>query len=580
MGKQWVIRPDDSGRAQDLSRAANIPRIVAQLLVCRGITRPQTAVEFLGARLKNIRDPHQLPGLKDAVQVVHAAVEAGKPITIYGDYDADGMTSTAILVRCLRLLGARVDYYLPHRIKEGYGVNEHAIRKLSDRGTRLIVSVDCGITSVDEIQLAKQLGLDFVVLDHHAPSAQLPPADAIVHPGLGDYPFAGLCGAGVTFKFAWALCQLASHGDRVTERLRNFLIAATGLAAIGTVADVVPLVDENRLIVRHGLNALLTHPGAGIQALLDATPLRQRERLASEDIAFTIAPRLNAVGRIGQAELGVELLTTDSADRAKDLAQYVEEMNEGRSTMERSIYLAANKQIKDQVDLDAEAALVLADRGWHPGVIGIVAGRLADKYARPVVMIALDDLGRRLAVGSARSALGVDLHGALDGCRSHLMSFGGHAAAAGLRIDEAHVESFRQAFCRHVADCVPLEQRQAQLMIDAESPLAQLTLQTVSQIEQLAPFGEGNPRPLLCASNVQLDGDPRTMGGGGRHLSVKLRQGALALRAVAFGHGDEWAPALMDHQGCLDVAYRPVINHFGGRRSVELHLVDWRPAIA
>jgi single-stranded-DNA-specific exonuclease len=276
----------------------------------------------------------------------------------------------------------------------------------------------------------------------------------------------------------------------------------------------------------------------------------------------------------------VELLTTDSEERAKDLARYVQEMNDGRSSIERSIYLAANKHIKEEVDLDAEAALVLANRGWHPGVIGIVAGRLADKYARPVVMIALDDLGRRQAVGSARSALGVDLHGVLTRCATHLMSFGGHAAAAGLRIDEAQLEAFRQAFCRHVAEFVPPERRHAQLVIDAESPLAQLTLQTVTQIEQLAPFGEGNPRPLLCASSVLLDGDPRTMGDGGRHLSVKLRQGSLAIRAVAFGHVDEWGSALKDHRGCLDVAYRPVINHFGGRRSVEMHLVDWRPAIA
>lgn len=578
MGRQWVIRPGDMGLAQDLSRAANVPRVVAQLLLSRGITGAQNVVAFLGARLKDIREPEQLTGLAEAVELVMAAVQSGLPITVYGDYDADGMTSTAILVRCLRLLEARVNYYLPHRIQEGYGVNSDAVRRLAESGTRLIISVDCGITGGDAIGLARQLGLQFVVVDHHQPPAELPPADAIVHPGLGGYPFAGLCGAGLAFKFAWALCQRASNADRVTDRLRNFLIAATGLAAIGTVADVVPLVDENRLIVRHGLNALLTHPFAGIRAILAATSLSQRERLASEDIAFTIAPRLNAVGRMGQADLGVELLTTDSDERATDLARYVQEMNDGRASLERSIYLAANSHIKSQFNPEEEAALVLAERGWHPGVIGIVAGRLADKYARPVVMIALDELGRRQAVGSARSALGVDLHQVLTRCAHHLTSFGGHAAAAGLRIEEAQVSAFRQAFCRQVAECVPPENRNAQLIIDAESPLAQLTLKTVTQIEQLAPFGEGNPRPLLCASRVTLDGGPRTMGGGGRHLSVRLRQGELAMRAVAFGHGDEWGTALKNHQGFLDVAYRPVINHYAGRRSVELHLVDWRPS--
>ncbi len=578
MGKEWCIRPCDNGHVQRSRAEARIPSVVAQLLLGRGITKPQIATQFLSARLKDIRDPEELPGLRHAVDVVFAALGSRRRITIYGDYDADGMTSTAILVRCLRLLDAPVDYYLPHRLKEGYGVNAEAIRKLAEKGTQLVISVDCGVTSVSEVQLAKQLGLDFIIVDHHEAGEQLPPADAIVHPGLEDYPFAGLCGAGVTFKFAWAICQRASDAERVTQRLRNFLIAATGLAAIGTVADVVPLVDENRLIVRHGLNALVTHPFAGVRAIMDATPLRQRTHLTSEDIAFTIAPRLNAVGRIGQAELGVELLTTDSADRAKDLADYLNEMNEGRSTLERSIYLAANKQVKDRFDPGNDPALVLADRGWHPGVIGIVAGRLADKYARPVVMIALDEIGRRIAVGSARSALGVDLHATLNQCATHLVSFGGHAAAAGLRIDEGHVDSFRHEFCQSVSASVPADCRRAQLMIDAESPLAQLTLKTVGQIEQLAPFGEGNPRPVLCARGVELDGEPRKIGGGGRHLSLKIRQGDLALRAVAFGHGDEWGAAMTAHSGPFDVAYRPMINHFAGRRNVELHLVDWRHA--
>jgi single-stranded-DNA-specific exonuclease len=579
MGKTWLVRPRDDGRIEQLAHVANVPRVVAQLLLNRGIHEPDCVREFLAARLSNLRDPELLPGLSSAADQIHAAVSAGEKITIYGDYDADGMTGTSILLRCLRLMNADVDFYIPHRLHEGYGVNLAALEKLAARGTRWVITVDCGITSVAEVESAKAFGLRMIITDHHEFADSIPHAAAVIHPRLPgtDYPFAGLCGAGVAFKLAWALCQRATGAARVSERFKNFLISATGVAAIATVADVVPLVDENRLIVRHGLNALMKHPVPGIQALLDVTQLSRRTHLASEDIAFTIAPRLNAAGRLGQADLGVELLATDSTERAADLAKYLNELNENRTSIERSIYLAANKQIKERFDAENDPALVLAQRGWHSGVIGIVAGRLAEKYSRPVVMIALDELGKRLGVGSARSALGVDLHGALCGCADHLETFGGHAAAAGLKIDEAHVDRFRDHFCQEVAQRVPEDGRTAELHIDAESPLVQLTLRTVGQIEQLAPFGEGNPRPLLCANRVTLDGPPRKMGAGDRHLALGLSQQGVSLRAVAFGQG-EWAEPLQAADGPIDVAYRPVINHFRGRRTVELHLEDWRPS--
>ena len=540
MGKAWLVRPLDVGQIEQLSRAANVPNVVAQLLLNRGIDRPESVAEFLAARLKNLRDPEQLPGLAAAADHIHAAVSAGEKITIYGDYDADGMTGTSILLRCLRLMGANVDFYIPHRIDEGYGVNRAALQKLADRGTRLVVTVDCGITSVEEVEAAKAAGLRMIITDHHDFAASIPAADAVVHPRLpgSDYPFAGLCGAGVAFKLAWALCQRATGATRVSERYKNFLISAIGVAAIGTVADVVPLIDENRLIVRHGLNALLEHPVPGVRALLDVTPLRQRAHLSSEDIAFTLAPRLNASGRLGQANLGVELLSTDSIERAADLAKFLNEMNEDRASIERSIYLAANKQVKERFDVENEPALVLADHGWHSGVIGIVAGRLAEKYSRPVVMIALDELGKSVGVGSARSALGVNLHTALTSCADHLEAFGGHAAAAGLKIHQTHIDRFRDHFCQEVAQRVPSDCRTAELHIDVESPLVQLTLRTVAQIEQLAPFGEGNPRPLLCANRVMLDGPPKTMGAGQRHLALGLSQQGVSLRGVAFGQGE------------------------------------------
>ena len=437
MAKRWRIAARDLEAVRQFARTSQLPMVVAELLLARGMDRPDTARAFLDARISGLLDPEQLPGLSTAADTVWKAIQDGDRITIYGDYDADGMTATAILVRCLSLLSANVDFYVPHRLEEGYGLNEAALRQLAARGSKLVVTVDCGIASVREAALARELELDLVITDHHEFGPEMPHATAIVHPRLPyhNYPSESPCGAGVAFKLAWAICQRASNASRVRPALKNFLISAMGLAAIGTVADVVPLVDENRLIVRHGLNALRERPFAGIAALTKITGADQKPRLSSEDIGFGLAPRLNAAGRLGQAELAVELLTTDSDGRAAELAAYLNELNQNRDSIERSIYLAADKQLKERFDAIRDPALVLADRGWHAGVIGIVAGRLAEKYSRPVVMIALDELGRASGQGSARSALGLDLHETLTSCSSHLVSYGGHAAAAGLRID-------------------------------------------------------------------------------------------------------------------------------------------------
>jgi single-stranded-DNA-specific exonuclease len=357
--------------------------------------------------------------------------------------------------------------------------------------------------------------------------------------------------------------------------MRDFLLSAVGLAAIGTVADVVPLVDENRILVRHGLTSLLRQPPIGLQALLKVTKLTEKKSLGSEDIAFTIAPRLNAAGRFGQAQLAIELLTTTSAERAASLAEYIHELNGSRESLEKCIQLAANKMIKEQFDPASEPALVLAGRGWHPGVIGLVAGRLAEKYHRPVVLVALDAAGVKPGTGSARSPNGFNLHAALSNCAEHLLGFGGHAAAAGLKIDESRIDAFRAALC----DCAAADSQsvncRGEVAIDAEGPLGQLTTQVIQQIETMAPFGCGNPRPILCATGVTVAEPPKKIGGGERHLSVRLTQHRTSLRAVGFGLGDR-IEELEQCSGPLDIAYRPVINEFRGRQSVELQLVDWR----
>ena len=577
MAKRWRIHPHDPDRIAALQRAAGIPAVLAQLLVCRGTTDPQSARVFLDPKLSALRDPEQLPGCTQAAEKIHEAVTAGKRIVVYGDYDVDGMTGTAVLWLCLKLLGADVHYYVPHRIDEGYGLHGEAIRTLASDGAGLIVTVDCGIASVEEAALARQLGLGLVITDHHRPGPQLPEADAVVHPGLpgGDYPFAGLSGSGVALKLAWALCQRASGAKKVGPRMRDFLLQAVGLAALGTVADVVPLVDENRVLVRHGLASLAQQPTLGLATLMQITKLDGKRLLDSEDVAFTLAPRLNAAGRLGQPRLAIELLLTDRPARAEELARYIDDLNAKRQTLERSIQLAAAKQAREQFDPVEDAALVLADREWHAGVIGIVAGRLAEKYHRPVVLISWHKLGINPGVGSARSVPGFDLHAALAACDEYLLSHGGHAAAAGLKIEESQLAGFRAALCEVAAAEIGPDERTAELAIDAEAPLSAFTLDVVRQIERLAPFGQNNPRPLLCTAGVTLSEPPRKIGADGRHLSLKLSQHGVTLRAVAFG-GGEWADELAAATDPVDVAFRPVINNFRGRHNVELHLVDWK----
>ncbi|TWT77101.1 Single-stranded-DNA-specific exonuclease RecJ [Posidoniimonas polymericola] len=577
MAKRWRIATPDPDRAEALQRSAGVPPIVARLLVARGIYSPDEAQQFLDPKLSGLRDPEELPGVTAAADLLHRAITDKQPIVVYGDYDADGMTSTAIMVRCLRLTGAPVSFYVPHRLEEGYGMNVEALQRLAADGAKVVVTVDNGIASLVEADAARELGLTLIVTDHHQMADRLPDAAAIVHPALPghDYPFAGLCGAAVAFKLAWAVCQRVSDAKRVSEPMRRFLLQAVGLAAIGTVADVVPLVDENRILVRYGLGALRQHQLPGIAELERVAKSADKPALGGEDIGFSLAPRLNAAGRMGQADLAVELLTTDSKERAHELADYLDELNQTRQSLERSVLLSARKQAKKYLTGKSTPALVLADRDWHPGIIGIVAGKLAEQYCLPVVMIALDKLGTKPGIGSGRTAPGFNLGEAFAACRQHLASCGGHAAAAGLKIEEQNLDAFRIDFCAHAEAQLGGAERVGEVLIDAEAPLSALTHQTVSQIEQLAPFGQGNARPTLCTSDVRLAGPPRRMGGAGRHLSLELEQAGVKLRAVAFGAGDR-EEELLRIDGLLSIAFRPVINTFRGWAKVEMHLEDWR----
>lgn len=579
MAMKWNIRPHDAALIQSIERDSKVTAVVAQLLALRGITHADQVHAFLDLKMTNMADPFELPGMEPACEAILSAIAANEKITIYGDYDCDGMTSTAILCGCIKLLGGEVNYFVPNRLDEGYGVNTDAIERLHKKGTKLIITVDCGISSVNEVAQANQLGVKMIVTDHHQPGETLPAAAAIVHPALPDQPyrFAGLCGAGVAFKLAWGLCQRKTGSEKLPPPLRDFLFKAIGLAAIGTVADVVPLLDENRIIVHYGLKVMRQFCSVGLTELIRVASLTEKQQLGAEDIAFTLGPRLNAAGRLGQAQLGVELLMCEDLHRATQLAEYINELNKSRDSLETSMRRAAKKMIKDNHDPENEPAFVLAQPDWHQGVLGIVAGRIAELYNRPTILISIDKMGEKLAVGSCRSACGLNLYKALESCGDLLAKYGGHVAAAGLKIDAGNIDRFREEFCDHVSNVVPPEKFQPQLSVDAEAPLSQLSMDTLFQMEKLAPFGMRNPRPVLCATGVRLASPAKTMGADDKHLSLNLTQHGTQIRAVAFGKG-EWAQELDHEEGVYDFAFKPSINEFRGRRSVQLKLIDFRPS--
>ncbi|REJ86531.1 MAG: single-stranded-DNA-specific exonuclease RecJ [Planctomycetota bacterium] len=579
MSMRWSIAPHDRSIVARITREMRCSPLLAQVLAARGCTSGEDARRFLSVDINDLVDPNLLPGAGDAADRIAAAIKAKRRITIYGDYDVDGVTATSILWHCLKLSGGRVDYYIPCRMEEGYGLNADAVRQLhAEDPDRLLITVDCGVASLEEARLAAQLGLEMIVTDHHTFAESLPEAACLVHPRLPEsrYPFGDLCGAGVAFKLAWAVCQRLGDGERASPAMREFLKSAVGLAALGTVADVVPLKGENRIIVRYGLGALREMPIAGMPMLLDAAGLRDKPELTAEDIGFGLAPRINAAGRLGQARLAVELLTTDNRERASQLADYVDQLNKNRQTVERKIFRQAKDLVEEHESWGEDAALVLAHDEWHPGVIGIVAGRIAEHFGRPAVMIAFNKQ-QEIGQGSGRSYNGFDLHRAVSACQEHLEGFGGHQAAVGLRIRSEAVEAFRRSLAEVAGEpeCGP--SHEPSLHVDAEVQLADLTHRAVKELEQLGPFGCEHERPTFVTSGVQLAEPARRMGGGDRHLSIRVRQGDKVLRCVAFGKGD-WAEELDRAGDGLSICFSPGLNHFNGYASVELRLHAWSPA--
>ncbi|MCH2211331.1 MAG: single-stranded-DNA-specific exonuclease RecJ [Fuerstiella sp.] len=577
MPRPWLFQPHQSAAITKLSQQLRLSPLVAQVLIARGYQSAEVARDFLSARLADLLDPCRLPGVSQAADRILSAIADQRRITIYGDYDVDGVTATSVLWHCLSLAGATVDYYIPCRIEEGYGLNAGAIRQLHEEDAeRLLISVDCGIASPKEAALAQELGLELIITDHHTIGPELPLASCLVHPRLPqtDYPFGDLCGVGVAFKLAWAVCQRLGDGRKASPRMKEFLKSAVGLTAIGTVADVVPLLQENRVIVRYGLSTIKENASLGLQALMKVSKLDEKPQLTAEDIGFGLAPRLNAAGRLGQARLAVELLTTSDPERASSLADYVDQLNNNRKTVERRIFKAAREMVDQQSEWEKHPTLVLADHGWHPGVIGIVASRVAERYEKPTVLIALREDGT--GQGSARSWAGFDLYSGIAACQECLIGFGGHKAAAGVRIDAGRINEFRTALANWTSTHRGEQDSDSALQVDAEVLLSEVTRRAVEELNHLGPFGEANPVPRFAATNVELAEPPRTMGEGDRHLSLRIRQHQTVMRAVAFGRG-EWAEEIAAVNGHLSVCFAPVINSFRGFERVELRLIDWKP---
>jgi single-stranded-DNA-specific exonuclease len=569
--KTWVISPADP-RADQLAKSLKVTPLLAQLLINRGVADPQSGSAFLRPKLTDLISPELLPGVRDAAQRIKQAVTQKQKITIYGDYDVDGITGVAILWQILTLLGANVDYYIPHRIDEGYGLNVEAVESIAKAGTQLLVTVDCGITAHAAAELAKKLGLDLIISDHHQFTDTLPQAFAIVHPALDkSYPNPDSSGSLVAFKLAWAVADIFKTGAKLSPEIRDFMLNSTSLAAMGTIADVMELRGENRALTCFGLSLLSDPKLPGLQALIESADLTGKG-LDSYHIGFRLAPTLNAAGRIGHARLAVELLTSTSLAHATQVAEYLKSQNAQRQRFERKIYNHACQLIAEQgLDNPERKTIVLADSSWHSGVIGIVASRIVDKFFRPAIMI---NSGSTPAQGSARSVPGFDILAAIAACSKHLVTFGGHKMAAGVTVLPENIQKFAETIENYAQHHMLDEQRVSKLNIDAIASLSEFNYESVTEMQTLGPFGQGNPEPLFATKGVRLCGPPRRVGTNADHLQLAVTDHTNSIRCIGFRMGP-LEKKLLEHD-CFDIAYHAAIDSFNGNRSVQLVIEDIR----
>ncbi len=548
----WTISPCLHRDSSELSRALGVSETTARVLVRRGYGNPEEARAFLEGALPG-HDPHLLGSMGEACETIRRAVADGKRICVHGDYDADGICATALAILVLRELGADVTWHLPSRFEEGYGLRRETLTKLAEDGCGLVVTVDCGITAVDEVAHAKSLGIDVVVTDHHRQGEELPDCP-IVATRPSDYPFPELCGTGVVYKLGQAL--LGPDSEVLARHL--------DLVALATISDVVPLVDENRALAQAGLRALARTQKPGLRALMKAARV-DPARVDEGAVGFRLAPRINASGRLCRPEAALELLLTEDSDVAGRLAHELEELNRERQQVEDRILRSAVAKVEEWPEAKRRRhGYVLADEDWHEGVIGIVASRLVERFHRPVVLIAGTDGEWK---GSGRSTSAFDLHGGLAACAGHLERFGGHRAAAGLSIKPENVEAFADAFAAHADKHLADEDLQPVTRVDAVVAGAELTLDLCEELRRLAPFGLGNPGVTLLLPACEL----RELGavGEGKHLRFRVNErGRDAGSAIAFGIGKQ-----MDRyrrEGRYDVVFRLEANHWNGTVAPQL----------
>ncbi len=562
--KEWVVYEGDTDRVQELSTALDIHPLTARILLRRGHEDVDDAYRFLNPRLEDMDDPFLMKGMDQAVRAILTAIDRGERILIFGDYDVDGVSSVALLYQFLRQLGAQVDYRIPLRDQDGYGLNEQVVRSAHDEGYALVVTTDCGISNRSEVALANRLGLKVVVVDHHTVPEHIPDAEAVLNPLRPDcpFPFKELAAVGVAFHLVVALrSTLREHGvfEHIPEPdLRNLL----DLVALGTVADVVPLVDVNRTFVRHGLHVLGSRRRAGVSALMERAKVREK-RITPQTISFRLAPRLNAAGRMGDASICVRLLTTESYGEALRLSKQLESFNESRQECEKDILERIMPLAEEQVQAGRKM-LVIAGRQWHQGVLGIVASRLVDRYHRPTVLIGIDD--EELGKGSVRSIEGINVIELLRQCDDLLETYGGHVAAAGLKIKATHIDAFRRRLetaLEKRLEAVGLPR--PRLRIDCEVELDELDRRFGQELRRLGPFGTGNREPVLLCRGSQAS---RVRVVGKNHLKAKFRQGSASMDGIGFSMADQ----LELLKNGVAVAFAPRFSTFRGRTRLEMHI--------
>ena len=553
--------------AKDLGEKLGISPILASLLIRRGITTESAAKRFFRPQLADLINPFLMKDMDAAVDRLNDAMGHKERILVYGDYDVDGCTAVVLVYKFLRQFYSNIDYYIPDRYDEGYGVSKKGIDFAKETGVKLIIILDCGIKAIEEITYAKEQGIDFIICDHHVPDEVMPPAVAILNPKRPDdsYPFKNLCGCGVGFKFMQAF---AKNNNIPFSRLVPLL----DFCAVSIAADLVPVVDENRILAFHGLKQLNQNPSLGLKAIVDICGLNGRE-LSMSDIIFKIGPRINASGRMENGKKSVDLLVEREYSLALDQAKHIDEYNEQRKDVDRQMTEEANQIVARLESQKHQSSIVLYDEHWKKGVIGIVASRLTEIYFRPTVVLTRDE---NLATGSARSVAGFDVYAAIKSCRDLLLNFGGHTYAAGLTMKWADVKEFRKRFQAYVEEHIEPEQREAILDIDAVIDFKDITKKLHTDLKRFAPFGPGNPKPLFCTLDVYDFGTSKVVGREQEHIKLELvdSKSNNVMNGIAFGQSA--SARYIKSKRSFDIAYTIEDNVFK-RGAVQLQIEDIRP---